>query len=76
MKLRGPNIARFSRNFEIGDIVKYNRQNGTIGFGKVISKRDNKIYQIARIDGTGSTEIHSQQLELITISEEFLKLLI
>lgn len=76
IELRGKNISRFSRDFKIGDIVKFNRQNGSVGFGKVISKRGNKIIEIARIDGTGSTEVHSQHLELVTISEEFLKLLI
>lgn len=75
-KLRGNNISRFSRIFQIGDIVKFNRQNGSIGFGKITAKNRDKIYEIDRIEGTGSTSIHSQHLELVTVTEDFLKLII
>lgn len=75
-KLRGQNISRFSRVFKLGDLVKFNLQNGTIGFGKIVEKHKDKMYKIERIDGTGHTEIHSYQLELVTISEKFLKKLL
>lgn len=58
------------------DRTKFNLKDGSIGFGKIVDKRNDKMYTIARIDGTGHTEIHSYQLELITISEEFLKKLL
>lgn len=70
--LRGKNISRFKRNFQIGDLVKFNLQSGDIGFGKIIEKRHDKMYKVARIDGSGCTEIHAYQLELLTISEDFL----
>ena len=47
-----------------------------VGFGKVIKKISPKMFDIERIDGSGTTSIHSQQLQLVSISEEFLKLLL
>lgn len=70
-ELRGKNIFRFERKFKVGDIVRFNIGH-TVGFGKV-GQADGKIYEIERIDGSGKTSIHAHQLELVTISETFLK---
>ena len=72
-RLRGKNIVRFQRKFEVGDLVRFNLKD-KIGFGKVISKLGNKMYNIGRIDGSNREHlIHAQQLELLLISEHFLK---
>lgn len=47
-----------------------------VGFGRIKEKTSSKTYEVDRIDGTGSTAIHAQQLQLVTISEEFLKILL
>lgn len=70
-ELRGKNITRFERKFVVGDIVRFNIGHA-IGFGKVV-RVNGKIYDVDRIDGSGQTSIHSHQLELVTISELFLK---
>ena len=44
-----------------------------IGFGKILRKEGSKIYEIQRIDGSGTLKIHAQQLEKVLISEYFLK---
>lgn len=75
-ELRGYNITRFERKFQPGDIVRFNMGKHIVGFGKIREKRSSKMYEVDRIDGSGSTSIHSQQLELVTISEEFLKQLL
>ena len=71
-QLRGKNITRFARHFEVGDLVKFNMSN-YIGFGKVIEKKGSKIYVIERIDKSYTHEIHAQQLELAPIPETFLR---
>lgn len=75
-ELRGINITRFERKFQIGDIVRFNMGKHNIGFGKIKEKTSSKTYEVERIDGSGSTAIHAQQLQLVTISEEFLKILL
>ena len=72
-KLRGKNITRFQRIFQIGDLVKFNLTQ-KIGFGKVTERVGSKMYKIIRIDGSNRTHmIHAQQLEKLLISEYFLK---
>lgn len=75
-EIRGSNITRCQRKFDIGDIVRFNMGKNKVGFGKVTHKNGSKLYEIARIDGSGSTGIHAQQLQLVTISEEFLRVLL
>ena len=74
-ELRGKNISRFSREYEVGDLVRFNMKGPPeyIGFGRVISKKGSKIYTIVRIDSQGTHEIHAQQLEKVVVSEYFLK---
>ena len=74
-ELRGKNITRFQRNFSIGDLVKFNMSN-YVGFGKIIDKKGSKIYTVERIDKSGSHELHAQQLEMVTITETFLRLML
>lgn len=74
--LRGINITRFHRKFNVGDIVRFNMGKHKVGFGRVTRKISSKMFEIERIDGSGSTAIHAQQLQLVTISEEFLKRLL
>ena len=72
-RLRGKNIVRFQRKFEIGDRVKFNLKDG-LGFGKVTSKVGNKMYNIKRIDGPNREHlIHAQQLQKLLLSEHYLK---
>lgn len=75
-ELRGINITRFERKFTVGDIVRFHMGKHNTGFGKVINKINSKMYEVERIDGVGTTFIHSQQLEKVTISEEFLRQLL
>ena len=72
-RLRGKNISKFQRDFEIGDIVRFNMQDKSIGFGKISGKRGTKIYTVDRIDWPDKMEIHAQQMELVVITEYFLK---
>lgn len=72
--LRGKNILRFQNKFNIEDIVRFNIGH-TIGFGKIVEAKS-KIYEVKRIDGSGQTSIHAHQMELVTISEDFLKLML
>ena len=71
-KLRGKNVTRFQRNFEVGDLVRFNLSNG-IGWGKITAKNGSKMYQIDRIDSNGSHSIHSQQLEKVNLTEKLLR---
>ena len=72
-KLRGRNITRFQRIFQVGDLVKFNLID-KVGFGKVTERVGSKMYKINRIDGSNRTHmIHAQQLEKLLISEYFLK---
>ena len=70
-KLRGKNISRFERKFEIGDLVRFNLGNN-IGFGKITAKTGSKMYDISRIDNNRKHSIHSQQLEKVIIPERLL----
>ena len=74
-ELRGKNICRFQKNFRVGDIVKFNMKS-YIGFGKVQSKNGNKMYELERIDGSGTVHVHASQLEIVLISEHFLRKLL
>ena len=71
-ELRGKNITRFERNFSVGDIVKFNMSN-YVGWGKITEKKGSKIYIVERIDKNGTHELHAQQMELVKITETFLR---
>ena len=71
VKLRGSNITRFQRVFEINDLVKFNLKDG-LGFGRIIGK-NGKIYDVKRVAGPNLIHsIHSQQLEKLLLSEKYL----
>jgi len=62
--LRGNNINRFSRSFEVGDIVKFNRDKNSCVIGRVISKNGSR-YEVAGRDTNRIYFIHPSELQEI-----------
>ena len=71
-QLRNTNIITFSRNFQIGDLVKFQVLK-TIHAGKIINKTGNKMYEVQQLgESSRKHHIHAYELEKLSISEDFL----
>merc|ERR1712039_135932 len=65
--IRGQNLSRDKRVFQIGDVIKYNVSDSEIGFGEVIdkSKVSEKLYVVRRIDKNAkfTVDLHSKEMQ-------------
>ena len=77
IKTRAGNLSKFSREFEVGDIVKSNKLDKSgLEFGIVVSKVGSKIMNCKNILNGRTFKAHACDLEKIGLSESQLKLML